>query len=428
MIRKIQKPLSVFAIGLLLFISVLATCTPFLKIQTAQAQTFEQRIPSFGLYCEDKAVIQSGAVKYNLSDAEAIKQGKATIQSSYQIEAVNRTVEFAIPFISSAEKAPLFSITANEQKINTSIWYGNTFFSCDDDTDFESLIADTYSTDIDETVTGTLYTITPDNETISIELSFAEGKHNSFIYDTSNQITAANSADGTNTWTLKNAQIKQEYKFFIVGEITDHSFSCSSTYTTETITCKEFIDRQYEYLKELYDEYGIAVDFLYSIFNRVLQNSLSAKYDTLFFDAINIQRLNVYKFSLQLNAATLINYELPVDIQRNYAFTPTIYLLEQKSLGNYPIRYVAELNEEIPYIIEASAKYNKDGLTYTTETADDYYFVFSSSEKPQSIYDEPYKMEWWRIALFVIAGVAGCVLIVCVTYLIVSAVRNKKHK
>ncbi len=282
-------------------------------------------------------------MKYDLSDAEAIKQGKATIQSSYQIAAVNRTVEFEIPFISSAENAPLFSITANEQKINGSIWYGNTFFSSDDDTDFESLIADTYSTDIDETAIGTLYTITPDNETISIELSFAEGKHNSFIYDTSNQITASNSADGTNTWTLKNAQIKQDYKFFIVGEITDHSFSCSSEYTTETIACKEFIDRQYEYLQELYDEYGIAVDFLYSIFNRVLQNSLSAKYDTLFFNAINIQRLNVYKFSLQLDTATLINYELPVDIQRNYAFTPTIYLLEQKSLGNYPIRYIAEL-------------------------------------------------------------------------------------
>lgn len=425
--KKIQKPMSLCTLGLL-FLILLVICTPFLQVQSAQAQTFEQRIPSFGLYCEDTAVIQTGTVKCDLSDAETVAQGKATIQSSYQVAAVNRTVEFVIPFISSADSAPLFSITANGQKIDGSIWYGNHFFSSDDDTDFQSLIADTYSTDIDEAVQGTLYTITPDDETISIELSFTEGKQNSYIYDTSNHLTASDSADGTHTWTLNNALIKPEYKFFIVGENTDHAFLCSSEYTTETITCKEFIDRQYEYLKELYDEYGIAVDFLYSIFNRVLQNSLSAKYDTLFFDAINLQRFNVYKFSLQLDTTTLINYEQPVDVQRNYAFTPTIYLLEQKNLGSYPIHYTVELNDEIPYIIEASAKYNKDGLTYTTETADDYYFVFSSSQKPQSIYDEPYKMESWRIALFVVAGVAGCVLIASSTYLIVSAVKNKKHK
>ncbi len=427
MYKKIQKSISVCAIGLLLLLIVFGTCTPFMQIQTAQAQTFEQRIPTFGLYCKDEAVIQSGTVKYDLSDAAAIAQGKGTIQSSYQLAAVNRTVEFIIPFISSVTTAPLFSITANEQKIDGSIWYGNTFFSSDDDTDFESLIADTYSTDIDDSINGTLYTITPDNETISIELSFTEGKRNCFIYDISNSLSASNTAN-TYTWTLHNAFIKPEYKFFILGENSDYSFSCSSECQTETMTCKDFIDRQYEYLKELYDEYGIAVDFLYSIFNRVLQNNLSIKYDTIFFDAINIQRFNVFKFSLQLDTATQINYEQPVSIQRNFAFTPTIYLLEQKNLGNYPIRYTAELNDEIPYIIEASTKYNKDGLIYSAETADDYYCVFSSSQKPQSIYDEPYKMESWRIALFVMAGVGGCGLIASVTYLIVSAVKNKKHK
>lgn len=384
MYRKIQKPMLLCTIGLLLFFTIFGFCTPILQTQTAQAQTFEQRIPSFGLYCEDKAVIQTGAVKYDLSDAEAITQGKATIQSSYTIAAVNRTVEFVIPFISSGVNAPSFSITANEQKIDGSIWYGNTFFSSDDDTDFESLIADTYSTDIDEALKGTLYTITPDNETISIELSFDEGKRNSFVYDTSNQLSTSSTANGTYTWTLKNAFINPEYTFFILGENSDYSFSCSSAYQTETMTCKAFIDRQYEYMKELYDDYGISVDFLYSMFNRVLQNRQSADYDKLFFDSINAQRLNVYKFSLQLDTTTLINYELPVNIQRNFAFIPTLYLLEQINLGNYPIRYTAELNDKIPYIIEASVKYNQDGLTYTTETADDFYFVFCSSEKPQS--------------------------------------------
>lgn len=241
MFRKIQKPMSVFTISILLFLIVLSTCTTFLQIHTAQAQTFEQHIPTFGLYCKDETIIQSGTVKYDLSDAETIAQGKSSIQSSYQIAAVNRTVEFVIPFISSAENAPLFSIKANEQKIDCSIWYGNPFFSSDEDTDFESLIDDTYSTDIDKAIKGTLYTITPDNETISIELSFAENKRSSFIYETSNQLSASSSASGTYTWTLKNAFIKPEYKFFILGENSNHSFSCSSEYQTETITCKDYI-------------------------------------------------------------------------------------------------------------------------------------------------------------------------------------------
>lgn len=116
MFRKIQKPMSVFTISILLFLIVLSTCTTFLQIHTAQAQTFEQHIPTFGLYCKDETIIQSGTVKYDLSDAETIAQGKSSIQSSYQIAAVNRTVEFVIPFISSAENAPLFLLKQMSKK------------------------------------------------------------------------------------------------------------------------------------------------------------------------------------------------------------------------------------------------------------------------------------------------------------------------
>ena len=358
--------------------------TPIFQTHTAQAQTFEQHIPTFGLYCKDKDIIQTGTVKYDLSDAETVAQGKGVMQSNYQIAATNRTVEFAIPFISSAINAPSFSITANEKNINGSICYGIIFFMFNDDTDFETLIDDTYSADIDDNLNGTLYTITPDNETLSIELSFADGKRNSFIYETSNHLSSSTTATGTYTWTLKNALIKSEYKFFILGENTDHSFSCSSEYQTETISCKDFIDCQYEPLKELYDEYGIAVDFFYSMVNRTLKNKQSIEVDDLFFNSINTQRFNVYKFTLPLDTATTVSYELPINIQQNFAFNPTIYLVEQKNLCNFPIRYTAELNNEIPYLIEASTKTEKNGTTYIAETADDYYFVFCASEKPQS--------------------------------------------
>lgn len=183
---------------------------------------------------------------------------------------------------------------------------------------------------------------------------------------------------------MKNAYIKSEYKFFILGESSDHSFSCSSEYQTETMTCKDFIDYQYETLKELYDEYGIAVDFFYSMVNRTLKNKQSIEIDDLFFNSLETQRFNVYKFTLHIDTDATVSYELPINIQRNFAFTPTIYLVEQKNLCNYPIRYTAVLNSEIPYLIEASVKTEKNGITYSAETADDYYFVFCASEKPQS--------------------------------------------
>lgn len=383
MYSKIQKPTMICIIGIFLFLIIFGAFTPIIQTHTAQAQTFEQHIPTFGLYCKDKDVIQTGTVKYDLSDAETVTKGKGTMQSNYQIAANNRTIEFTIPFISSAINTPSFSITANEKNINGSICYGNIFFMFDDDTDFETLIDDTYSADIDDNLNGTLYTITPDNETISIELSFTEGKRNSFIYETSNHLSST-TATGTYTWTLKNAYIKSEYKFFILGESSDHSFSCSSEYQTETMTCKDFIDCQYETLKELYDEYGIAVDFFYSMVNRTLKNKQSIEMDDLFFNSLNTQRFNIYKFTLHIDTDATVSYELPINIQRNFAFTPTIYLIEQKNLCNYPVRYTAELNSEIPYLIEASVKTEKNGISYSAETADDYYFVFCASEKPQS--------------------------------------------
>lgn len=305
MLIKIQKPTRIFAIGFL-FIILFGACVSLIHIQTAQAQTFEQHIPSFGLFCKDKEVIRSGAIKYDLSNGDTVTKRKGIMQSNYQLTAVNRTVEFSIPFIASAENIPSFSVIANGQKINGSICYGDSF-SSEKYTDFETLIDKTYSPIINENLNGTLYTITPDNETITIELLFAEGKNRCFIYETSNNLMSSVSTNGTFTWTFNNAYTNEEYKIFIIGENSDFSFSCSSNYQSEIMTCKEFIDSQYEYLKELYDLYGVNINFLYSMVNNVLQNKQSINYDDLFFHSMSTQRFNVYKFSLHIDttAATL---------------------------------------------------------------------------------------------------------------------------
>ena len=164
---------------------------------------------------------------------------------------------------------------------------------------------------------------------------------------------------------------------------TANTFDSSCEYKTETITCKEFIERQYNLFEEYYDyNGGVPIKFFYAVVNKVLQNKLYISFDNLFFNSIDSMRLNTYKFSMPIEANSVIRYELPVSIQRNYAFKPLIYMAEQKQVGNYATSYTIELSNDIPYIIESSNKTENKGLIFTAETAEDFYFVFSSSEKP----------------------------------------------
>ncbi len=382
MLIKIKKLKLLSTFGLL-FIFLFIACMPIIQMQVAQAGTFEMHIPAFTLHCNDNDVIQSGTVKYDLTNAEEVANKKAIMQSDYQIAPVNRIVEFAIPFISSASNIPVLDVTANGQKIDGTVYYGNEFFTIDNDTNIDTLIDEIYSQEIDKNINGTLYTIIPNKDTISIELSFDEGKTNFFIYETSNSVTSSGSANKT-TWTMSNALACSEYKFFILGENADHIFSCDSDYQTETVSGKDFVDCQYEYLKELYDEYGVTVGFIYSMFNKCFQNKQPIKYDMFFLDLISKQRFNIYKFSVFIDTNIVISYELPINIQRNFAFTPTIYLVEQKITGDYPIRHTIELNNEIPYIIETNVKTDNNGTIYNAESAEDFYFVFCSSKNPKS--------------------------------------------
>ena len=121
---------------------------------------------------------------------------------------------------------------------------------------------------------------------------------------------------------------------------------------------------------------------------------------------------------------------MPADVQKNNKFTPEIYKTDAISTGNYSIDYTVELNGVLPYVIESSAEIKKqDGYSYTADgVTDDFYFVFSSSEKPVSTLTDNGKMEPWRIALLVIAGVALCVGIVTSAIMLISYIKNKRHK
>ncbi|MBD5631888.1 MAG: hypothetical protein HDP34_01475 [Clostridia bacterium] len=393
-------------------------------IRYAHAETFEERIPTYGLYCEDSEIIKSGTVNFDLTDANLLSKGKGVKQSSYQVTVANREVEFAIPFVSSAMKLPSISVKVNGQEVAGSVWYGHSGYWQDYDFDIDK----TYSPVLDESIIGTLYTFIPDSETVTVSLKLNEWK--SYIYETTNHYSSSDTADGSHIWNLKEASPLHEYSFFIFGDSTECTFESSCGYRTETISCKDFVDNQYKKFEEYFDHNGgVPIELFYSVVNRVIQENTVISYNELFLRSIDTYRVNAYKFRVSLEADAVIKYELPIDVQRNYAFEPMIYGVEQYRVGEYPISYRIELNNDNPYIIESSVNTERGGTGYIAETTEDFSFVFSSSEKPQNINDENNKIETWRIVLFVLSGVFGCALIVSLTMLIYYSVKYKKaHK
>ena len=359
----------------------------------AQAQTFEQRIPNYGLYCKDTEVVKSGMVKFDMTDFELLEQGTGVQKSEYQVTATNSDMEFVIPFISSAINCPAITVMVNEHRVEGSVWYGDGVFGTDNSFDIRKVS----SPIMDESITGTLYTVIPDSDIINISLSFTERK--SLIYETSNNFSSYLSEDGSHSFTLRNALSRPNYSFFVVGETTGHAFTSDCEYQTEILTCKEFVDVQYEKFKEYYEGCGgIKVEFLYSMVNKALSNKTSID--------------------------SVISYEIPVRVQRNYTFEPLIYSVEHKQTVGCPIKFVMELNNEIPYIIESNKEIESNGLIYTTETADDFYFVFSSSTNPLNLKtksDNKVKKEILIICIFV-----GSVALITLVVLTVFTILKKK--
>lgn len=238
----------------------------------AQAQTFEQHIPNYGLYCKDTEVVKSGMVKFDMTDFELLEQGTGVQKSEYQVTATNSDMEFVIPFISSAINCPAITVMVNEHRVEGSVWYGDGVFGTDNSFDIRKVS----SPIMDESITGTLYTVIPDSDIINISLSFTERK--SLIYETSNNFSSYLSEDGSHSFTLRNALSRPNYSFFVVGETTGHAFTSDCEYQTEILTCKEFVDVQYEKFKEYYEGCGgIKVEFLYSMVNKALSNKALLK-------------------------------------------------------------------------------------------------------------------------------------------------------
>lgn len=250
---------------------------PSVPIRHAEAETLGQHIPTFGLYCQDQEVIKSGAVKFDLSDSELFSKQKAIKESEYHVSG-NQTVTFEIPFFSSYIEIPPFNVTVGGQAIEGEVWYGdnevryggnNSYLDAmsADNSMLEQQLKRTYSPILDETVIGTLYTVIPEADDITVSLKLE--KPCSFVYDGTNLRTESYSADGTQVWIYENALSQPSYQYFFIGENTAIDFSTICEYHTEAITFKDFIDRNYNKSKEFYEQVGAPIAYLMDAYNNI---------------------------------------------------------------------------------------------------------------------------------------------------------------
>lgn len=406
------------ALGVLLIGFIFIT-SPVLR---AQALTVEPAIPTYGLYCENSELIKGGSVYFDFTNDELFSEGKCIKQSEYRVAAINGEVEFAIPFVSSAMNSPDIVVNVNGQRVGGTVWYGYSGFWSDYAFDIEK----TYSPVLDDGIVGTLYTFTPDSDTVTVSLKLNEWK--SCIYETTNHYSSSNSADGSHTWTLKNASPEHEYSFFIFGDSTECTFESSCGYKMQTITCKEFIDTQYEIFEEYYDHNGgVPIELFYSVVNRVVQEKTIISYDELFSHSIDTYRVNAYKFKVSLENDSVISYELPVSIQINYGYKPYVYYVEQRNVGNYPVAYSIKMRENVPYIIESSTTIENGTGIYTAETSEDFGLYFSASEKPSEIQSPKQQgLSKTQLIICLVCGIVGGIALILLGVSIFFIVRDKK--
>lgn len=378
---------------------------------TANAMTFNFRAPSFGLYCENENADISGEVKYIIDE-----NGNAVQYSEYTVNAAE-SLFVNIPFISKAYELPETNITVNGKAVPGEVRYGGRYY---DDIDFNF-----YTTDLYDNLTGTLYSLKASTD--SFKIHYKNNANRNFIYNLTNSYKSFGE-NGGRTYILENAQPNITYELFVIGgDFTE--FESDAETTIEKLTVKQYIDRNFEFVKEYYyDINGISPDLLYALINGMIEQKINYIYSDFFFSSFSEQRLNSY--SIELNdLPCVIKYAMPVKVQANATFKPEIYLAEQKATENYSVNYTIELNSRLPYIIESNAELKKQGnYVYTARNiSDDFYFVYSSSQKPESIYGNT-ENNTLKIVLYVVLSVVVCALIIVIFIAILRYKKTKRTK
>ena len=411
-----------------LSVAIIATLLSTTYSLTAQAYSYnvDSPNPTFGLYCEEEGIIKNGTVKFDLTDSEMFSNKKAVKEAEYIVSG-NKAVTLEIPFLSSYIDIPQFNVTVNGQAVESEVcygdnevWYGgsNSYLNAlsTNNSIIEEKLKMTYSPILDETIVGTLYTLTPDTDTMTVTLKLEQTC--SYVYDGNNRRTELNSADGTQIWIYENALSQPSYQYFFVGENIDFTADCE--FQTQVISFKDFIDRIYTDSQEYYETLGVRTECLYANANRVLQNKSGMLFSEFFYNSVNRVGLNSYKFTVQLNGTAEIKYSSEVVIQADYRYEPTVYLVGQKQIGNYPTNYYISLNSEIPYIVQSSTDIKKSKTIYTTSSTENFYFICCSASWESGLTTA-------QLAISIVGGIIGGIALIVLVVNTVLLIREKKR-
>ena len=120
--------------------------------------------------------------------------------------------------------------------------------------------------------------------------------------------------------------------------------------------------RNFALSENYYAGKNITPELLYSLIGRAIDSGNNYDFFDFFIDSFYEQRINAFKIDLQDNTAkNTIVCKMPVDVIENNAFSPAIYMAEQKTFGNYSIDYSFILNENFPYMLESIKGVKKQG-------------------------------------------------------------------
>lgn len=400
--------------------SILISTSPI-----ANAQTFTVRTPNFSLYSDTPEVIKRGEVIYDTSRFSPI-DGIVAEHSVYHVSAtIGQTLNFSIPFLSSAIDLPPFDVDVNGKTINGIVNYGDTFFDFTNEFDYIEAICATRSSVLDNSASGTLYIIKPTESSFTVHLKYQNGQ--ALIYESAGRQSSTSDANGI-TMTMESTQ--SEYAFYVTnGDFTEFS-TIGAEYVRESLSQKDFVDRYYLLFQEFYEDTGTPpIEFFYSLMNMVSEQ-YTCKFDDFFYSSYALQRFNTYNFSIIAETEdVVITIDTVATVQPNSRFSPAAYLVEQIRTTSCPIEYSFELSREYPYLLESSSRTTRNNNNYTTTVSEgNFYYIFCSEKKPTDLYATNNGLTTIQIVLILIACVICVVLVVSTTILIVSHIKSKRRE
>ena len=382
---------------------------------TASAETFQAHKPSFGLYCEQNGVIESGTVEYIIDE-----QGNAVQNSEYRIRTASGNHELSIPLFSTSSELPHIDIWVDGKAVTGEIRYGEQVFDCEN---YRIEPDSFYSSVLDEGLTGTLYKITAESEHFTVDFEKAENQ--AFLYSFSENYSVQ-SGGGRYFYTINNAVTESVYEIFVLnGDFA--AIESTAKIEKEMLTVKDYLDSNFLENQEYYSFCGnITAEFFYALANRALKDKANCSYDDFFFKSISQQRINAYQIKIENNLPCTVSYSMPVEVQKNNSFKPPIYMVEQTSTGSYSVEVTVTLNAELPYMLESDMELTKQSDTVFTaqNVSEDFYFIYSSAKKPKNLYGQ--KDNRKLIIILSVVLVAVCISIFLILYFILSG--RKKNK